>query len=103
MLRLCLLELDILFFAHAAAFCIMEWLYPGWVEKAKIKIHTSKKDTDNRARNDYPVFRNCIRSYLQSPLDSDGCAVSGSGKHSLSFLMRMGTCCFAEAPTTVYM
>ena len=37
------------------------------VEKAKIKIHTSKKDTDNRARNDYPVFRNCIRSYLQSP------------------------------------
>lgn len=85
MLRLCLLELDILFFAHAAAFCIMEWLYPGWWKKQKSKSTLQKKDTDNRARNDYPVFRNCIRSYLQSPLDSDGCAVSGSGNTHYPF------------------
>ena len=43
MLRLCLLELDILFFAHAAAFCIMEWLYPGWWKKQKSKSTLQKK------------------------------------------------------------
>lgn len=43
MIKLFLLEAQILMVAHATAFCIMEWLYPGWRSHQKVKDADKKK------------------------------------------------------------